>query len=177
MRMQVKRDEKSNRYCGPAALSLLTGEHVDKCVIALRDVRRARRPGKRVAIRGVHNVEMLRALRDFGFHYNALHVQLDYPIKHKSKGAAYYPTLVKFLQWKRDRTPDQRFLLSTGHHYVVLRGNKIYDNYHPAGVFIRQYEHRRVRVRSAWEVSPNPLNGHPDVFFINSRIADFSTLS
>lgn len=165
MLMQVKRNAKSNGFCGPAALSLLTGEHVDDCVAAVREIRKARRPNKRVCIRGMHNLEMLRVLRNLGFQYNPLHARPDYPVRPRSKHAGNAPTLAQFLRWKRDRTPSQRFLLCTRNHYLVLRGNKIYDNNNPTGVFIRQYNHRRKRITAVWEVGVNILNAYPDRFF------------
>ncbi len=80
-KMLVKRDAGSNRYCGPAALSLLTGRHVDECAAELRRNRAAWRPDKRHAIRGCHYWELLRVLSDWNFATEVLHERLDWPKK------------------------------------------------------------------------------------------------
>jgi hypothetical protein len=54
--MKVRRGERSNTFCGPAALSLITGKHVDKCVEQVHEYRDGL--GKRRNVRGMSNWEM-----------------------------------------------------------------------------------------------------------------------
>lgn len=163
--MNVKRNAESNRYCGPAALSLLTGRHVDECTAQLRANRASWRPGRRHAIRGCFSQEILRVLHQWGFSSQALHEQSNWPKKQKTvtKTGAFVlvkprtrvlgPTVAGFLRLTRSRTPEQRFFVATSTHFLVVRGRKIYDNLNPEGVFIREYRHRRYRITGAWEIT------------------------
>lgn len=57
----ILRDPSSNSYCGPAALSILTGYHVDACEQALKAI-----IGD-LPITGVWDHAMLHCLTDWGF--------------------------------------------------------------------------------------------------------------
>jgi hypothetical protein len=131
--MQVIRSKHSNHYCGPAALSLLTGRHVDDCAATLRRLLNRRR------VTFVHVLDMPAALSQMG--HNAT------PLSHHGT------TLVGLTRLLRTRTPEQRFLVATTHHYLILCGRKIYDNHNPTGIFFGKYNHRRYRVKFVWEVS------------------------
>jgi hypothetical protein len=138
--MKVNRAVHSNTYCGPAALSLLTGQHVDICTHLLKKFRNSTRP-----VAGVYNREVFNVLDYFGF--------IATPLP-PCTGAGQ--TVAGFLRNLQDREPDAMYLINTTHHYLVLRGRKLFDNHHPEGIFIRQYPHRRSRVCSAWRVWQRP---------------------
>ena len=133
--MKVLRREGSNQFCGPAALSLITGRSVDDCVGVLKDVRHNSR-----AVKGVYNGEMREALIHLGYRMHVL------PVRGR-------PTLARLLRSLKERGPEHIFLINTTGHYVVLRGRKIYDNKNPKGIFVRQYRHRRARVYATWIVA------------------------
>ncbi len=132
--MKVIRNARSNHYCGPAALSLLTGKSVDEVAAALRE------RFNRRAIFGVTGVAMREILRQYGHD----------PSPVLTDGSR--PTLARFLRMTKDRGPGERFLINVTGHYLVLRGRKLYDNKNPEGVFVRQYAHRRKRVKAAWRI-------------------------
>lgn len=127
--MKVIRNANDNTFCGPAALSLITGKPVSECTAALRAA-----TGRR-AIFGVAYREMMAVLPMLGY------IAAPIPIGDKP------PTLAALLRKLKDRRPEDVYLLSVTDHYLVLRGRKIYDNRNPEGVFVRQYPHRRVRVK------------------------------
>lgn len=130
--MKVRREEGDNRFCGPAALSLLTGRKVPTITAALRDI-----TGDR-AIKGVHNWAMRKALTLFGRNVEVVFT--------KYQTTRMRPTLVGAIRMLKTRKPNEKFLITLSTHYVVLKGRKLYDNVHPTGVFLRQYPYRRSRV-------------------------------
>ena len=141
--MQVSKNPGDNSFCGPAALSLLTGFHVSLCCHELRLINRKR------AIKGCSNGDMTAALlrlgkrvREVPLHPNTLCVT-----------KRTRPTLVGAVRLLKTRTPLQRFLIRTTDHFLVLQGRKVYDNRNPTGVFFGKYSHRRMRVKNVWEVS------------------------
>lgn len=143
--MRVLRREGSNQFCGPAALSLITGRSVDDCVGVLKDVRHSSR-----AVKGVYNGEMREALTHLGYRMHVL------PVRGR-------PTLARLLRSLKERGPENIFLINTTGHYVVLRGRKIFDNKNPEGVFVRQYRHRRARVYASWIVATETQHFAPSL--------------
>jgi hypothetical protein len=120
--VRVLRSVASNQFCGPAALSLITGRSVDDCVSVLKNVRHSSQ-----VVKGVYNGEMREALNHLGYRMHVL------PVRGR-------PTLARLLRSLRERGPEYIFLINTTGHYVVLRGRKIYDNKNPEGILVRQYQ-------------------------------------
>jgi hypothetical protein len=132
-----------NRFCGPAALSAITGRPVDEIVLAFH----ATFPDKKVM--GTHGWEVRQVLGLYGPTLQFL----DTPKK---------PTLAK---WLRDnttlRTPGRLFLLAAGHHWVVVSGRRIVCGKVKTVMSIRAYPHRRARVTEAYEVRGTLDRGLP----------------
>lgn len=147
--MRVRRGERSNTFCGPAALSLITGKHVDECV---EDVHALWRNsfvsgGRRRAVRGMSNSEMHYALLRSGYYAK--------PVPTALCGTGAKPTIARFVRWLKRQPhwhPKKLWLVNVTGHYVVVRGIKLFDNHNPEGVFFGKYAHRRVRVKHAWEI-------------------------
>lgn len=140
--MKVKRGERSNSFCGPAALSLITGKHVDECVKHVHDYRNSVECRRR-NVRGMSNWEMTWTLRRMGFEQSKLMLPKQ------------NPTLVAFMRWlKRQNHWDAKatYLIHVTGHYVVMKGIKLFDNHHPEGIFFGKYDHRRWRVKHAWAI-------------------------
>ncbi len=131
-----------NKYCGPWALSLVSGATPDHCAWVIQQYRGNRRP-----VCGIKNRELLSALMSlhlrvwdvFNFLYN-LHMRQP------------QPTLAGWLR-KTPRIPDAPYIVNITGHYIVVKGRKVYDNHFPKGVFLRQCPYRRKRVKYAWRVS------------------------
>lgn len=136
--MTLLRSAHSNRFCGPAAVALLTGRHVDDAAYALRTVM-----GRR-AVKGTSNPFMVAALDLLG------HLALPVPTGGR-------PTLTQALSGAlRGRKADQAYLVLLTHHYVVIRGRRLYDNKHPQGVWLSECPYRRKRVRALFAVMARP---------------------
>lgn len=137
-RLKVVREQGDNSYCGPASLSIITGQPVSEITRILREVT------GRTQIKGCYNSWLDFALRKLDY------VMVPLPTLGKSDK----PTVAKWLKEHKDRPADTTYLLNVTNHYIVIRGRKIADNHNPNGVFLRQYGHRRKRVVRAWRISP-----------------------
>lgn len=131
---------KRNTWCGPAAISIITGLGYDEAIDLLKRV-----TGKR-AIRGVSRNEMFRALQAIGWDCKD---RWEYTKEHR-------PTLAWWLRQRGDEEMDTTFLVNVTGHYVVVRGRKIADNLVMAPVWLREYPHRRKRVKVVWSMRQVP---------------------
>lgn len=136
-----RKDLGNNRYCGPAAVSIITGRTAE-CAVRWMLVARGYEPGERNGgIKGSWASEVGRALHALGYTLGM------------GRGVENRPTLAR---WLRDRTPAQRartYLVSAGSHFLVVRGNKVACSLTGAPVNLRAYPHRRYRVRSYYPVT------------------------
>ena len=122
-----------NRYCGPGALSIITG-HSTQCT-----AHTAREVSGRLMITGLAEIDIRDALFKYGYMSNRERLE---------KG-------ITLARWLRERSPEQRknlYLIRCGHHYVVVKGNKLCDNWTEDPVFIRKAPHRRKRMQSVYRV-------------------------
>lgn len=70
----VRRNATSNPFCGPAALSIITGLHVDECVKLIQQ-----RIGNKL-ISGIYFPTIIEIAQDLGFrHYRTAHFPLSSP--------------------------------------------------------------------------------------------------
>jgi len=127
-----------NRFCGPAAVSALTGRPVDEVVRVFH----AKTPHARV--KGTHLSDLVQVLFEYGLTVKP-HAIYDY--------ADNRPTLAGWLKVsKTDRVPGRVFLLNAGHHWVVVSGRRAVCGITKTVVSVRQYPKRRARVTRVWEV-------------------------
>lgn len=124
-----------NRFCGPAALSILTGIDTGQAAALLREVSGAR------AIMGTYSSHMIKALVKLGYSINSA-----YSFWEK-------PTLAA---WLRDTRKDRGtgvYLVSAGHHWQVVQGRRYCCGIVGDVISIRDDRvKRRARVRAAYEV-------------------------
>lgn len=144
-----------NRYCGPGAISALTGvtaERAAKLIAETRGItptrmkafaKNSQRTGRGFGIKGTAEHEMQHVLRKLGYNSvridpednyftsNRLDVTQDnglspYAIARKIDAGHCRPTLK---QWDDNRTRDtDAYLVVLSTHYVVVQGDKIVDN-------------------------------------------------
>jgi len=110
-RLTVTRKANDNSFCGPAAISIITGKPVSEITEQLR-----RNRGYRTTIRGVANWEIISVLQYYG-HFAR---QIELSIKR--------PTVAQFikrLQSALSLESGINYLVNTTGHYVVIRGRKI----------------------------------------------------
>ena len=146
----MQRLAETRAFCGPFALAALTGEPIDRCLDAIRAVRgddneyrerigaAPRRRG--VAIRGVYNWEMDRALKTLGWRMDA--------VPHKSK-----ISMKRFVETIGMALKDSPLLVNvTGHYIVLYRGMVMDTTYRIPMAFSLSRRYRRSIVRNAWAV-------------------------
>lgn len=121
-------------WCGPTAISILTGAGYDVSLDLLKRI-----AGK-TWLTSVQTWMMCEALEGLGLRCHRLDVEGT-------------PTLIGFL---RRRAPDVKksmLLINVTRHYVVARGRKIGDNTTMGPVWMKDFRrHRRSRVEKVWVV-------------------------
>lgn len=151
---------KSQTWCGPSAVSSITGRSAECTAAWVNDYRR--RPLHHL-VYGSQAYELAHALRALGY---ALIPR--YVLSNKRSGPAvgnrpvvYVPppglTLAKF---SRVRGKDvfellprsSLYLVNITDHWLVLQGNKVVCSAQTKGVTIGKARKRRARVKKVWEV-------------------------
>jgi hypothetical protein len=136
----VKRAAKGhNRFCGPAALSIIAGVDTAEASAVIRHVSRKR------SVQGTSNWEILRSLALLGFKASSA-AKVD-PLNLKSN-----PTLAAWL--KRDeRDSKALYLIAAGHHWQVVQGRRFCCGLTKDIVSIRDEKvKRRARISGVWKI-------------------------
>lgn len=128
---------RKNRYCGPSALSAITGLSTGDTAAPLRKV-----SGKRKIV-GTATCHMKTALEQLGYHTGCAFDYEHLPAKGR-------PTL---LQWAKQRDDlSETYLLSVGHHWAVVQGRRYVCGMVNRIVPIKQAPKKRARVKAAWRI-------------------------
>lgn len=128
-----QRENKKRWYCGPFAISVITGAGFEQVRSVSNSV--ANRPLNQ-GICGMSEWNVLKALQELGFW-----TQLAYKWHNKD-----YQKKLTFKEWlKRDRADCIYLVVLTG-HYVVVKGNQFIDNHskHIVGVNYAPWQRKRV---------------------------------
>lgn len=129
--LHVIRSETSNRYCVPAALSALTGRHVDDIEKEIREF-----IGDQ-PLTGVFSGVAIVLLKRWGYRPREIPIYGTHVLtlmKYKGLG---YPLLV-----------------AIHGHILVLHCGQVIDSLYPNGVAVSEYHYRNNQVEQAWEVIP-----------------------
>ena len=137
-----------NRYCGPAALSIVTGMATGEAARLLRH-----HSGK-ASIKGTTDGQMIRAFRACGVTMKPIYFKPAEAKVIRGKTETR-PTLT---QWLRDsqsiRTPGRVFLISAGHHWQIISGRRFCCGRTKAIVSITaKGTNRRARVENVYELT------------------------
>lgn len=136
----VRRTTAGRHWCGPAALSAITGISYDRIRRELADLM-----GKR-SVTGTPIWAALLLLRKHGIKaYNE-----SWVIKADQKERGNRPTLARWLRIRPDR--KALYLVHLTGHLVVVKGNKFVDNHTMTPVWLKDSPHRRKRVMCAWRI-------------------------
>jgi len=127
----VNQPSRGNRYCGPAAISALTGITTTDAARLLRHV-----TGRR-SITGVYCSDVIQALRLVGMTVYSVDSWNETP-----------PTIT---QWRK-RRPSGDLLVSVTGHLITVKGNRFWDNSHHHGAPLTSLPARK-RVQSVFRVS------------------------
>ena len=155
----IRHDLKTILWCGPAALSVTTGQPTS--VIHKLIMARTGRP----RVKGVSNVALKRVALDLGY-------QLI-PVFDAQQDPRYYemlpstcnpgtmvkwpknpPTLAKFLREHREAVRQAPVIINVTRHYVVVHGRTFVDNQNRTPLPVKKAPGRRRRVLRAWKVVP-----------------------
>lgn len=130
-------------YCGPAAVSAITGRS-RQCANAWFNFVRGHNP--RRVVRGSFQAEVRDVLRRLGYH-----CVKELGVNGPSNSC---PTLA---QWMKQRTPDQRrhtYLIGAGNHWLVVKGSRAVCSQTRQKVATRDSKKRRARVFLVLRVHP-----------------------
>jgi hypothetical protein len=111
-RLALHTPHGKNRYCGPTALSAITGLSTDACAAVVRQVN----PRKR-SVKGMDDWELIAAIRALGGQARLLHVSA--PMTPKQ-------TLAQWLDQRSEELRGQVLVVTAGWHYMtVLRDTMV----------------------------------------------------
>ena len=131
-----------NRYCGPSAISIITGMTTGEAARLLRHV------GGRKSIKGSYVSEVTNALA-------MCNIKCTYQNFGLKLGRSKGPTLAAWLRHTvKERTAKRVFLIVAGWHYQVVQGRRIVCGILGEPVSIRHKRvKRRARVSNVYELS------------------------
>lgn len=148
-----------NRYCGPSAISIVTGMSTGEAARLLRHVNGA------PAIKGTSAPDMHRALALCGIRMTTLIIKPQRPKQMQARDPwtggishTYTETRPTLTMWLKDsqklRTPGRVFLVSAGHHWQVISGRRFCCGRVGKIVSITDKKaNRRGRVRNVFELT------------------------
>lgn len=153
----VKRAAKGhNRFCGPAALSIITGVDTAEAAAVIRHVSRKR------SVTGTSHWEILRSLSLLG--YKATSAAKVDPLNRKTN-----PTLAAWLK-SDERDGKSLYLIAAGHHWQVVQGRRFCCGITKDIVSIRDEKvKRRARVTAAFKIEQERKVALTDVLPIKEK--------
>lgn len=138
----IRNPEKVRTWCGPTALSILTGNRVEYCA---RKVAKLRNEGRRKAwwsakrVRGVSNFEMRYVLDHMGYQLIRLH-------DHDCKGK----TLQGWINSYSSKYHRAICLVNVTDHYVVIHLGQVNDNRSKQQCPVEEHSSRRCKIENVW---------------------------
>jgi hypothetical protein len=128
-----------NRFCGPAAISIIAGVDTAEAAAVIRHVSRKR------SVQGTSNWEVLRSLALLGFKASSA-AKVD-PLNLKAN-----PTLAAWLK-SDERDGRSLYLIAAGHHWQVVQGRRFCCGLTGKIVSIRDEKvKRRARISGVWKI-------------------------
>ncbi|MAE82663.1 MAG: hypothetical protein CMB80_08015 [Flammeovirgaceae bacterium] len=180
--LRIRSNPKGTSWCGPSVLTAIIGrkyEYVEKFIQDHRGNKIGfsfshgivRIPHPK-SVRGMTHDEMIEFLHEHG-----LNSQL-YKIKVRSEDKVHYDArdLPSLAKWLRERPPELRkctMVVHIAHHYILVRGCKVWDNCTAKkGVPLSKYHRRKAKVHgfipvnkdwkppSSWNLHHRPFARH-----------------
>lgn len=153
---------KHPKWCGPSAMSIITGRTVNYCAKLCaneanfgRDLRRLHTSR---TIKGVYNSEIERALGKMGFQM----IPVDVPLIKSKKvffkpGEAQYnkPTLRAYMAGRGGAEWKGVMLVNVTGHYVVVHKDTVSDN-HQQDMHYSEHKYRRKKIDRMWLIKRKP---------------------
>lgn len=154
-----------NRYCGPSAISIVTGMSTGEAARLLRHV-----SGKQ-SIKGTHDSWMRRAFAECGIMMRSVHVaEIPDPnvryegtrriVRLRRSSERDHEPRPTLAQWLKDstklRTAGRVFLVSAGNHWQIISGRRFVCGRTIKIISITDKKaHRRARVSDVYELKAN----------------------
>src|SRR5271170_4688566 len=159
----VKNDIQTMLWCGPAAISAVTGEPVSKIVATMKQL-----SGKR-CIKGVSTGLLQRTLTMLGWEavtlwrfdaerVNGTTERISASITVTGGFTTKFvpwkkrPTLARYCRQHREDFQEHACIVETTGHYVAVYGRRFCDNFTKEPVFLRKSPHRRARVQRVLQI-------------------------
>ena len=150
------------KYCGPAAMSAISGQPAEVCNAWINYHRR--RP-LYYQSQGVGYGLLRDSLRDLGWSIHKIPVSAtlkDGTVKDElvadwQKGKAHHLTLAKWLRSRSGKTRGEVYLLLVSEakpHWIVVQGQKTADSWRNALLHVKDSPHRRKRIIEIYLVMP-----------------------
>lgn len=156
-----KETKLANRYCGPAAVSVITGITAEAAAEEFRAYRDANNTRMRAGesktqhagIVGVWNKEMVPVLKRLGVK-TKLVKENDYVLSSTGRSWVREGTTVR--GYADELKPNVTYLFNVTRHYITIRNGIVYDNWHNEGKPISEHRATRKKFAKVWEVTPAP---------------------
>jgi len=149
----IKHDLPGTLWCGPAALSITTGQPtsvIHRHIIA--------KTGKR-RVKGVTNLVLGHVANALGFKLELIYnwtedhrYEMQWGIPRRIQNPV--PTLARFLREQRENLSSAPVIVNVTRHYVVVQGRTFIDNQVGKPIPAKKAPGRRRRVFRAWRVVP-----------------------
>lgn len=151
-------DLPRNKWCGPAAISIITGMPAELAAEWIR-IRRGQ-SGTTKGIMGTMEGEVLSALTAAGCRVLNEYYTKDEARRIASQKLSFEEKQavrrsrkrVTLTQWMRARDRKATYLLVAGNHYIVVRGNKACCGKTQDVVSVKKIPGRRSLVKSVWRI-------------------------
>lgn len=137
----------TNSYCGPSAISIVTGMSSGEAARLLRHV------ADKASIKGTHSYEMEAAFRRCNIYMRKVPVKPQ-PAKMIRGKNETRPTMTQWLRDSKDqRTPGRVYLIAAGNHWQIVSGRRFCCGKTKQIVSITDKKaNRRARVSEVWEL-------------------------
>jgi hypothetical protein len=147
----LKVSGKHPKWCGPSALSIITGRTVNYCAKLCAEQANAtrhwlRKPHTSRSIKGVYNDEMTHALHKMGFEMTGV----DVPWVN-----CRAPTLRAYMAGRGGAEWKGVMLVNVTSHYVVIQKDTVSDN-HQQDKHYTEHRYRRKKIDKAWLITRRP---------------------
>ncbi len=155
----VKNDIKTILWCGPAAISAVTGEPVSKIMTLMKQL------SGRNRIKGVGTGLLQRTMTMLGWEAatiqkfdaeringGTVRIGLDIVLTTKYVPTKKRPTLARYCREHRADFAEHACIVELSTHWVAVYGRRFIDNHTKEPVFLRKSPNRRARVQRVLQV-------------------------
>jgi len=157
----LKTSGKHPMWCGPSALSIITGRTVNYCAQLIADQRNSwgwyKGKGTGKQVKGVANNEMLRAFRKMGYDMKRVKIPRHHhrhQVMSINPAPFVMPTLHRYMRERGGEQWKGVMLINVTDHYVVAHRDMICDNRTPA--HYTKHRCRRQKIQKAWLITRIP---------------------